>query len=402
VARLLEGLLVADFTRVLAGPFAGMVLADLGARVIKIEPPGGDEARGFGPFVDGQSLYFTSVNRGKEGIALNLKEPDGVELARDLCRRADILLENFRPGTMARLGLGYDELAAANPRLIYASVSGFGHYGPNAGKGAYDVIIQAVSGLMSLTGPEGGPPVRVGASLGDLVPALYAVAGVLAALFARERTGRGAFLDIAMQDAVVSVVENAVARAWATGEDPQPLGSRHPAIAPFAAFPAADGDLALAAGNDALFVRLCEALEAPDLARNPLFLTNSSRVEHVAALTDELTRLLARRPVAEWLAILEGAGIPCGRVARISDLLADEHLKARRMILPLEQPGVGAVPVPGIPIKAAGFDDSLPGPAPAFGQHGPAVATELLGYSEATVARLLADGALLLAGASAA
>jgi CoA:oxalate CoA-transferase len=395
VARLLDGVLAVDFSRVLAGPFAGMVLADLGARVIKVEPPGGDEARGFGPFVEGQSLYYASVNRGKEGIALDLKQPEGVALARDLCARADVLLENFRPGTMARLGLGYDDLAARNPRLVYCSVSGFGHRGPRAGQGAYDVIIQAVSGLMSLTGPEGGPPVRVGASLGDLVPALYAVAGVMAALYARERTGRGTFLDIAMQDAVVSVVENAVARAWASGEDPRPLGSRHPAIAPFAAFPTGDGDLALAAGNDVLFARLCEALGAPELARNPLFLTNAARVTHVHALTDELSRLLARQSAAAWIPVLQAAGIPCGKVASISDLLADEHLRARRMILPLEQPGVGSVPVPGIPIKALGCDDSLPGPAPAFGEHGAALVRDLLGYDAPTVARLQAGGVLL-------
>jgi CoA:oxalate CoA-transferase len=395
VARLLDGLLVVDFTRVLAGPFAAMVMADLGARVVKVEPPGGDEARGFGPFVNGQSLYYTSVNRGKLGVALNLKTASAVAYARDLCSRADVLLENFRPGTMDRLGLGYAELSRSNPRLVYASVSGFGHTGPNAGKGAYDVIIQAVSGLMSLTGPEGGPPVRVGASLGDLVPALYAVAGVLAALYARDRTGRGTFLDIAMQDAVVSVMENAVARTWASGEDPRPLGSRHPAIAPFAAFPTADGDIALAAGNDLLFVRLCDVLGAPDLARDPRFLTNAGRVEHVAALTEVLTALLAARPAAAWVPLLEGAGIPCGLVARISDVLADEHLKARRMILPFEQPGVGTLPVPGIPIKAAGSDDSLPGPAPAFGQHGRSVAVDLLGYSDAAVDRLIADGALL-------
>jgi CoA:oxalate CoA-transferase len=383
VTRLLDGLLVVDFTRVLAGPFAAMVMADLGARVVKVEPPGGDEARGFGPFVNGQSLYYVSVNRGKHGVALNLKTAGGVAYARDLCSRADVLLENFRPGTMDRLGLGYAALSRSNPRLVYASVSGFGHTGPNAGKGAYDVIIQAVSGLMSLTGPEGGPPVRVGASLGDLVPALYAVAGVLAALYARERTGTGTFL------------ENAIARAWATGENPQPLGSRHPAIAPFAAFPTADGDIALAAGNDALFVRLCSVLGAPDLARDGRFLTNGARVEHVGALTGEISALLAARPAAAWVPLLEGAGIPCGLVARISDLLADEHLKARRMILPLDQPGVGALPVPGIPIKAAGSDDSLPGPAPAFGQHGRAVAVDLLGYSDAAVDRLIADGALL-------
>jgi CoA:oxalate CoA-transferase len=196
------------------------------------------------------------------------------------------------------------------------------------------------------------------------------------------------------------VVATSVTRAWASGEDPQPLGSRHPAIAPFAAFSTGEGDIALAAGNDLLFARLCEAIGAPELAVNPLFLTNALRVEHVAALTDELTRALSRRPASEWLPILDAAGIPSGKVARISDLLADEHLRARRMILPLEQPGLGPVPVPGIPIKAAGFDDSLPGPAPAFGQHGRAIATGLLGYSETAVAGLVAGGAILPPDAS--
>ena len=397
MARLLDGLLVLDFARVLAGPFAGMVLADLGARVIKIEPPGGDEARGFGPFVAGQSLYFISVNRGKEGVALDLKQPAALAAARGLCRQADVLLENFRPGAMGRLGLGYETLSQENPRLVYCSVSGFGHTGPKAGRGAYDVIIQAVSGLMSLTGPEGGPPVRVGASLGDLVPALYAVTGILAALYRRERTGSGCFLDLAMQDAVVSVVENALARAWASGSDPQPLGSRHPTIAPFAAFPTADGQIALAAGNDALFRRLCIAVGAPALADEALFATNALRVEHVDRLTACLSALLCQRRSEEWLSVLDSAGIPSGPVARMSDLLADEHLKARRMILPLDQPGIGAVPVPGIPVKAQGYDDSLPGPAPAYGQHGAAVLRELLGYDASQVEQLLQAGALLSA-----
>ncbi len=393
--KLLEGLLVIDFARVLAGPFAAMVLADLGARVIKIEPPGGDEARGFGPFVNGRSLYFISVNRGKEGLALDLKRPEGLEIARRLLARADVLVENFRPGTMARLGLGYEAVARLNPRLVYCSLSGFGHTGPKAGRGAYDVIIQAVSGLMSLTGPEGGPPVRVGASLGDLVPALYAVAGILAALYRRERTGAGCFLDLAMQDAVVSVVENALARAWATGEDPGPLGSRHPTIAPFAAFPTADGQIAIGAGNDALFRRLCAALGVDELALDPRFATNAARVEHVAELTECLSRALRQRTSDEWLRVLDAAGIPAGKVARMSDLLADEHLRARRMILPLDQPGIGTMPVPGVPIKASGYDDTLSGPAPEFGQHGPAVLQELLGLAPDEVARLRACGVLL-------
>lgn len=395
--RLLDGLLVVDFSRVLAGPFCSMVLADLGARVIKVEQPGGDEARAFGPFVNRQSLYFASVNRGKESVALNLKHPRGLAVALDLAQRADVLLENFRPGTMERLGLGYEALSARNPRLVYCALSGFGRTGPHAGRGAYDVIIQAAAGLMSITGPEDGPPVRVGASVGDLVPALFAVAGVLAALYRRALDGSGCFLDLSMQDAMVAIVENALVRAAATGEDPRPLGSRHPTIAPFAAFSTADGDLVLAAGNDELWRRLCAALERPELAARPDFATNALRVANVDTLMSCLSEVLCTGTTAQWLARLEAAGVPASKVARMSDLLCDAHLRARRMIVELAQPGAGTIRVPGVPIKAAGYDDSPQGPAPRLGEHGPSVLAELLGLSEAAISELEQEGVLLVA-----
>lgn len=395
MARLLDGVVVLDFSRVLAGPFAAMLLAQLGARVIKIEPPGGDEARGFGPFAGEHSLYFIGVNQGKAGLALDLKQPQGLDLARRLTERADVLLENFRPGTLDRLGLGYATLSDRNPRLVYCSLSGFGQFGPRSAHGAYDVIIQAASGLMGLTGPEGGPPVRVGASVGDLIPALYAVIGIVSALYRRAQSGQGCYLDLAMQDAAVTVVENALARAWATGEDPQPLGSRHPAITPFASFPTSDGEIVVAAGNEALWERLCAAIERPDLLDHPDYATNALRTTHVQALTDTLSGTFRQRTTAAWLAVLEAAGIPASRVARISDLLQDEHLLARRMIQELEQPGVGRLPVPGNPIKASGYDDSLRGPAPAYGADAETVLHELLGLTAEEVATLRRSGALL-------
>ena len=395
MARLLDGVIVLDFSRVLAGPFAAMLLAQLGARVIKIEPPDGDEARGFGPFVGEQSLYFVGVNHGKQGLALDLKHPQGLDLARRLADRADVLLENFRPGTLDRLGLGHATLSDRNPRLIYCSLSGFGQFGPRSSRGAYDVIIQAASGLMGLTGPEGGPPVRVGASVGDLIPALYAVIGIVSALYRRAEAGRGSYLDLAMQDAAVTIVENAFARAWATREDPQPLGSRHPAITPFASFPSSDGEVVVAAGNEALWHRLCVAIGRTDLLDHPDYATNALRTDHVQALTQALSSTIRQRTTAAWLEVLEAAGVPATRVARISDLLDDEHLLARRMIQELDQPGVGKMPVPGNPIKASGYDDSLRGPAPAFGADAETVLTEMLGLTAEEVAGLRKSGALL-------
>ncbi|MBI2941948.1 MAG: CoA transferase [Chloroflexi bacterium] len=388
--RLLDGLLVLDFTRVLAGPFCTMILADLGARVVKVEPPGGDEARHYGPMVSERSTYFASVNRGKESICLNLKDPRAQALALRLAERADVLVENFRPGTLERLGVGYERVVACNPRIVYASVSGFGQTGPYRDRGAYDVIIQAMGGLMGITGPETGEPTRVGTSVGDIIPALYTTVAILAALRQRDTTGQGVRLDIGMMDAVVAITENAMARYWASRTSPRPIGNRHPAITPFSTYPSADGYVVVAAGNNTLWQRLCQTIGRPDLADDRRFATNDLRTVHVDDLTRELSATLSTRTTDEWIEVLLAVGVPCGRVNMMADLATDPHLHARNMIVELEQPGLGPFLTPGTPIKAPGFDDILTRPSPEFAQHTSSVLREVLGLDEADIAGLRA------------
>ena len=299
MAKFLQNVLVVDFTRVLAGPFCTMTLADLGARVLKIEPPGGDEARGMGPFKNGHSLYFASINRGKEGVVLDLKTDAGREAARALAEKADVLVENYRPGTMERLGLGYESLAELNPRLIYASLSGFGQTGPYRDRGAYDVIVQAMSGMMGITGQLQGPPTRVGASIGDMIPALYTVAGIMGALFERSQTGQGCQLDVSMMDSVFALTENALARYWLTEQNPAPLGNRHPAIAPFSTFATGDGTIVIACGNDSLWRQLCDCLEIPEGRDDSRFATNELRTENAEELAEFLEACLASRATGD-------------------------------------------------------------------------------------------------------
>jgi CoA:oxalate CoA-transferase len=326
MAKLLDGLTVLDFTRVLAGPFCTMILSDLGARVIKVEPPGGDEARHIGPMVNESSVYFASINRGKEGIALNLKHRAGLELARRLVRTADVLTENFRPGTLERIGLGYQHVSNINPGIIYASLSGFGQTGPYSERGAYDIIIQAMSGMMSITGQPGRPPTRVGASIGDTIPALYTAIAILAGLHQRSANGRGVRIDIGMMDAAFAVVENALARYWATDEDPAPIGNRHPAITPFSAFTTADGTIVIGAGNDALWRKLCVTIGRPDLADDDSLGNNEMRNANIERLSAELNKTLSSRSTEHWLKLLLEAKVPCGRVNSMSDLAGDPHL----------------------------------------------------------------------------
>ena len=367
--RLLDGLVVLDLTHALSGPFCTMILGDLGARVVKVEPPGGDEARQWGPFVNGLSAYFASVNRGKQSIVVDLKQPEGRATVRRLAGRADVFVENYRPGKLPALGLGYPELSSANRRLIYLSLTGFGQTGPYSQRGAYDVIVQAMSGLMSVTGPEGGQPTRVGASIGDTVPALFGAIGILAALHAREATGRGCWIDLAMLDSVVAVTENALARYLATGLSPKPLGNRHSSIAPFGVFTSADGQIALGAATDAVFHRLVAAIGAPDLAERPEYLTNEQRARNVDQLSADLDSILSRRPSAEWMDRLSKAGVPCGQVATMADLVTDAHLKARNTLVRIDQPGMGTLVQAGSPIKVGGFGDDPHRPAPRLGEH---------------------------------
>jgi CoA:oxalate CoA-transferase len=369
-----------------------MILADLGAEVVKVEEPTrGDEARGVGPFVGGASAYFISLNRGKKSLSLDLRSQRGREIFLELVRKADVLLENFRPGTMERLGIGPDRLLAQNPRLIYAACSGFGQTGPLAHRGAYDMVIQAMGGIMSITGHPGGEPVRVGVSIGDITAAFFTVVGILAALEARHTTGRGQVVDVAMLDSQVAILENAIVRYTATGEVPGPLGSRHPSIAPFEAFPAKDGYVVFAVGT-AHWEAFCQALGLPHLARQERFSTNARRAEHVEELREIICSVSSGKTVAEWIEIMEQAGVPCGPIQTIDQVVAHPQVAARQMVVAVEHEGLGQVRMAGCPIKLSMTPSTVQAPAPALGQHSGEVLAQWLGMSSEQVEELRASG----------
>jgi len=348
----LRGTVVLDVTRVLAGPYATMVLADLGAEVIKIEHPGrGDDSRGYGPFNEGSSAYYASLNRGKKSVTLDLKSDAGREAFLRLAEQADVLVENFRPGVMAGLGLGWDEIHARNPGLVYASCSGFGQTGPYADRPAYDIVAQAMGGLMAVTGEEHGGPVRVGISMGDLSAALFLVTGVLAALLERESTGLGTRVDVAMLDSVVALLENAIVRNDLDDISPGRLGTRHPAITPFQAFATSDGHIVVAAGNDGLWKRLCRALDSEALVNDARFATNSDRTSNHEALEVMLSPIFASRTTEEWLAALQHSEVPCGPVNGIDNVVDDPQVAAREMLMRVTDGDGRAFRVAGSPLK---------------------------------------------------
>ncbi len=354
----LSGVTVIDLTRVLAGPYCTMVLSDMGARVIKVEPPEvGDDARHFGPFVEGHSAYFMSLNRGKESIALNLKDDRDRATFERLLDRADVLVENYRAGTMDKLGYGWEELHRRWPRLIYAACSGFGQTGPYKTRPAYDMVVQGMGGLMSVTGKPGGEPTRVGTSIGDITAGLFTAVGINGALYHRERTGEGLFIDVGMLDCQIAILENAIARYVSSGEIPKPLGARHPSIVPFEAFHTGDGLIIIAAGNDKLFRVLGEALGAPGLADDPRYVTNGERAKNVDALCDDIERLLAAHGTEHWIGVLEAAGVPCGPINNVAQALADPQIQARNMVVTAPHPAGGDLRMAGNPIKLSGFDD---------------------------------------------
>ncbi|MCP4701177.1 MAG: CoA transferase [Gammaproteobacteria bacterium] len=362
----LSDLLVIDLTRVLAGPYCTMVLADLGARVVKVETPnGGDDARRFGPFIKSKSAYFMSLNRGKESIALDLKADEDRARFEKLLAQADVLVENYRPGVMEKLGYGWETLHERYPRLIYAAVSGFGHSGPYSRRPAYDMVIQAMGGIMSITGEPNGEPVRAGTSIGDITAGLFAVIGIQAALYHRQTAGTGMKTDVAMLDCQAAILENAIARYTASGQIPAPLGTRHPSIAPFEAYCTADSRIIIAAGNDDLFQKLCTTVQRPDLAANPLFISNEQRTRHVAALKDELEMTLRTHNTDYWLKALETAGVPCGPINNVAQVLADPQILARNMVIEVDDPVAGTVKMAGNPVKLSAFaDPATRDPAP--------------------------------------
>jgi CoA:oxalate CoA-transferase len=370
----LSGVLVVDLTRILAGPFCTMMLAELGARVIKVENPEcGDDSRHFNPFVGDQSAYFLSLNRGKESIALDLKAPADRDVFLALVRRADVLVENYRPGTLDRLGLGEEQMRAVNSRLIYAAVSGFGHTGPWSHKPAYDMIVQALSGLMSVTGFPGGPPAKAGTSIGDITGGLFLLAGITSALYHREKTGQGVKVDVSMLDGQIAILESAVLRYVTSGQVPGPMGNRHVSIAPFEPYDTADRPLIIAVGNDALFGRLCRALGMPELAADPRFLTNRDRLHHVDVLKETMEAALRKRPAAEWLTVLEEAGVPCAPIHTVADAVEHPQVRARNMIVSAD-----GLRMAGNPVKLSGFPDppTRP-PAPRLGADGERIRKEL-------------------------
>ncbi|MGC9394998.1 MAG: CaiB/BaiF CoA transferase family protein [Anaerolineae bacterium] len=391
----LEGIRILDLTRVLAGPYATMVLADLGADVIKIERPGtGDDSRNFGPYLHGESAYYMSLNRNKRSMTLNLKSPHGKQIIRELVPLMDVVVENFRPGTLEKLGLGYETLREINPRLIYAAASGFGRTGPYSRRPAYDGVVQAMGGVMSITGPEDGTPTRVGTSIGDIIAGIFTAIGILSALAARERTGKGQLVDVAMLDCQVAILENAIARYSVTGEIPRPIGSRHPSVVPLEPFETQDGQLMVAVGNDAVWLRLCEGLERPDLAADPRFTANPSRLAHYDELRPILAEIFRTRTNAEWQARLDAVGVPASPINNVPQVMEHPQVLAREMLVKLAHPVAGELTMAGIPIKLSETPGAIRMPAPTLGQHTEELLRDLLGYTPEQIAALRAEGAI--------
>lgn len=387
----LAGLRVIDCTHMLAGPYCTWILGGLGADVIKVEMPGrGDFTRRVAPFLDGQSIYFLSVNRNKRSLTLNLKTEQGQALLRRLVETADVLVENNRPGVMARLGCDYAELAAVNPRLVYASVSGFGQTGPYHTKPAFDVVVQALSGMMSITGEPDRPPARVGASIGDIGASLFATVGILAALQERSRTGRGTYVDVAMLDCQLALLENAVARFLNAGDLARRLGSRHPLIAPFQAFPTSDEPLVVCVDTEEQWTRLCRALERPGLLTDPRFADGNARVRNHAALEPILIEAFRSRSRKEWLALLEAADMPCGAINSIADAVEDPQVVSRGMIVEVSGDGTPGR-FSGIPIRTPTYGPGRETRAPRLGEQTDAILAEL-GVSPDAIAALRRDG----------
>jgi crotonobetainyl-CoA:carnitine CoA-transferase CaiB-like acyl-CoA transferase len=389
----LHGIRVIDLTRVLAGPFATQSLGDLGAEVLKIEPPGGgDETRRFPPFLDGEGHYFLGINRNKKSLVVDLRQEAGKEILRRLVAQSDILVENYRPGVMDRLGLGYAALAEINPRLIYCAISGFGLTGPLRDKPSFDIVTQALSGALSINGERGHMPIKLAIPLGDMVGGVFGPMAILAALHERNTTGKGRLIDISLYDGLIGMLGYFAQLAFITGEDPPTMGSSHPNIVPYGSFPASDGSIIIAVLSERFWGKLCEALERPDLAADPRFATPTLRREHrdeVDRLISEITRT---RTVAEWEKRLTEADVPHAPVLGVTAALAHPHALAREMVVTAEHAAVGPVKVIGRPIKFPGAKQPPVAAPPALGQHTETVLRERLGYGAAEIERLKRDG----------
>ena len=398
--RALEGIRVIDLSHVLAAPTTTMFLADLGAEVIHLEPPHGDDAREYGPFAGepgkNHSGYFISLNRNKKSLVLNLKLEKGKEILWELIRVSDVIVENFRPSTMKKMGFGWEEIRKVNPRIVYAAISGFGHDSPPeyAARPSYDMVAQAYSGLMSITGPVGGPPCRVGSSVGDIFAGHQAAIGILAALLYREKTGLGQYYDGSMVDGLFAVLESAVARYTISGKIPGPLGGAHPSITPFEAFRTKDSWIIVAAGNDVLWGKLCRILGREDLIHDSRFANNHLRTENQPELSTILTAELVKKTTDEWVGSFEKQEIPYSRINNMKQICEDPIIRHRDMLVTVDQPGIGPVRIAGSPIRLSETPGEVRSPAPLLGEHSVEVLREVLGYAPDRIEALKKEGVI--------
>ncbi len=391
----LKGIRILDLTRVLAGPYCTMILADMGADVIKVEQPKtGDDSRQFGPYVNGESAYFMSINRNKRSITLNLKDEGAKAEFFKLIETVDVLAENFKPGTMEKLGLDYETLKAINPRLIYASTSGFGQTGPYSRRPAYDGVVQAMGGIMSITGEKGGKPTRVGPSIGDIIAGMFTAIGILGAVHYREQSGKGQKIDVAMLDCQLAVLENAISRYFATGISPKPEGNRHASIVPFEPFDTSDGEIMIAVGNDNLWKKFCQLTGLNDLAEHEHFKTNPLRSEHYSELRPLLADILMTKTTSQWQTLFDENGVPNGPINSIEQIVNDPQIISREMILEMTHPTAKIVKIPGVPIKMSETQGDVYSPSPLLGQHTEEILTELNHTPPEVLAELKARGAI--------
>lgn len=391
----LAGLRVLDLSRVLAGPFLTQILGDLGAEVLKVEAPGhGDETRTFAPHRDGESHYFVALNRQKKSLVIDLARPEGADLLRRLAARSDVLVENFRPGVMDRLGLGWDALSKLNPRLVYCAVSGFGLTGPLRDKPSFDIVTQAMAGVLSVNGEAGGTPVKLGVPLGDMVGGIFGSVGVLAAIHERQATGRGRLVDIGLHDGTLGMLGYLAQRWFFTGEEPKPVGTGHPSIVPYGAFPASDGQVIVACLTQVFWGRLCAALERPELVDDPRFATNAARVARRAEVDALVGDAMRGRTVAEWVERLTRHDVPHAPVLGVGAALDHPHSQARDMVVEAEHPRMGTIRMVGRPVKFPGSPQAPLAPPPVLGEHTGPVLRELLGLDDATIDALRRDGVI--------